>query len=116
MRKALVDISHLVMKSLASKCVWRVFILDHRGLYLAMQLNGCDLARSLCQRAEAVVTGTLCCGGTEASGDQGRALAGDLWGLQCAGGGFGGGGVGDLGYSRMNNAYKKIFICNRLFW
>ena len=55
------------------------------------QLNSCDLARSLCQRAEALATGTLCCGGTEASGDQGRVLAGNLWGLQSARGGLWGG-------------------------
>ena len=60
-----------------------------------MQLNSCDLAGSLCQRAEAVATGTLCCGGPEAFGYLGRALAGNLWSLQCAGGGVEGGGSGD---------------------
>ena len=59
------------------------------------QLNRCDLAGSLCQRAETIATGGGCHRGAGAVGDQGGALAGDLYGLQCAGGGVEGGGSGD---------------------
>ena len=58
------------------------------------QLNRCDLAGSLRQRAEAAASGDRGRLGAGAAGNQGRALAGDLRGLQCAGGGVGGGGVG----------------------
>ena len=53
-----------------------------------------DLAGPLCQQAETAAAGGGCRGGAWAVGDQGREVAGDLWGLQCAGGCVGGGAGG----------------------
>jgi hypothetical protein len=54
-----------------------------------------DLAGPLCQWAETAAAEGGCGVVARATGDQGRAVAGDLWGLQCAGGGVGGGGDGE---------------------
>ena len=52
-----------------------------------MQSHCCYLAGSLRQRAQVAAAGGKLGGGAGAVGDHGGAVGGDLWGLQCAGGG-----------------------------